>query len=352
MPTVVNDNSQIYYSGKYWNDFPKVLEYMSENFTGNKDKTWVEDFRERFAQKPFQYGLFLNCGNGWVEREFIDKKIVKKAAAFDYSQDLLKAAEEQKGKRNIHYFKADVNNIDLANDQFDLIINVAALHHVQYINKLCLLLAKALKKDGVLVNFDYIGPSRNQYSLKHWLYIKMVNHALPDFIKKEPLDYPHLPTMLYTDPTEAIHSDLIIPSLGRYFDIIERHDCGGGIAYMILTHNSKLNKVKAEKLNANISKILAADKKYTLAKKVPPMFSYFIAKPNKKLLRNKKGIKHFQQIEDEREKRAEFLSGVYTQYDYLKLIKAVDTKTKKVLLKKYLLFILKKLTYPLIHQLK
>lgn len=352
MDTVVNKNSKIYYSGQYWNDFPRVREYMSENFTGHKDKLWVQDFKERFAKKPFEHGLFLNCGNGWVEREFIDKKIAKKATAFDYSEDLLKSAQKQKGKRNIHYFKADVNKLNLKGHQFDLIVNVAALHHVQYINKLCLLLAKVLKSGGVLVSFDYIGPSRNQYSLKHWFYIKMVNRALPDFMRKDRLDYPHLPTMLYTDPTEAIHSDLTLQSLGRYFDIIERHDCGGGIAYMILTHNPKLDKVEAKKLNYHISKILAADKKYTLSKKVPPLFSYFIAKPNKKSLRDTKSIKYFQQMEDIREEIAEYLSGVYSHYDYLKLIRAVDIRNKKILLKKYLIFLYKKGGLAIQHKLK
>ena len=82
MKSVINHNSDIYYKGKYWNDFPKVLEYISKNFTGDKNKLWVEDFKERFAQKPFKHGLFLNCGNGWVEREFIDRCIVDKASAF------------------------------------------------------------------------------------------------------------------------------------------------------------------------------------------------------------------------------------------------------------------------------
>ena len=133
MSTVVNKNSKIYYSGKYWNDFPKVLEYMSQNFTGDKNKYWMDEFKERFAKKPLKNGLFLNCGNGWVEREFIDRKIVLKATAFDYSEELLKGAEEGRKNRQIKYLKADVNKVVFKENQFDLIVNVAALHHVQYI---------------------------------------------------------------------------------------------------------------------------------------------------------------------------------------------------------------------------
>lgn len=356
MGTVVNKNSKIYYSGKYWNDFQRVIEYISENFTGDKNKLWVEDFKERFAQKPFKHGLFLNCGNGWVEREFIDKHIVNKATAFDYSEELLKVASKKKDKRNIFYLKADVNKIDFKENEFDLIVNVAALHHVQYINKLSYRMAKTLKKDGILVNFDYIGPQRNQYPLKQWYYVHKINNSLPNSIKKDPLNYPHLPTMLHHDPTEAIHSDLILESLSHYFDIVERHDTGGGIAYMILTHNPKLDKIPKKILNKYINKILAADKKYTTNKKVPPMFSYFIARPNKKNLLDKKKVAYFQEIEDARERKAEQLTGVYTTHDILKLayhfLKVFivrNNRTRITLLKQSVIFIFKKVHLLFMH---
>src|SRR5689334_14574074 len=111
LQTAVNENSQVYYQGQYWNDFHRVLEYMCENFTGDRKKWWVQDFQERFCKKPFEHALVLNCGNGWVEREFLDKGIVKRATAFDYSMDLLKIAQNRREGRQILYFQADVNKV-------------------------------------------------------------------------------------------------------------------------------------------------------------------------------------------------------------------------------------------------
>lgn len=359
MGTIVNKNSSIYYKGSYWNDFPKVLEYMSQNFTGHKDKYWVDDFKERFAKKPFKHGLFLNCGNGWVERDFIDKKIVSEATAFDYAKELLEIAEQKKGKRRINYFQADVNKVNFEKDQFDLIVNVAALHHVQYLNRLSFVLAKSLKSNGLLVNFDYIGPHRNQYPLKQWYLIRKINNSLPDYIRKDPLDYPHLATMLHHDPTEAIHSELIFESLSHYFDVFERHDTGGGIAYMILTHNAKLNYVKKRVLDKYIEEILTADKYYTDLGKVPSMFSYFIAKPKKEVLADRGKVKFFQEQEDSRERNAELLAGVYTKYDFLKLfyhylkrVTSGNNHTRIVFLKQGMFFILRRLRVFYTHQLK
>jgi ubiquinone/menaquinone biosynthesis C-methylase UbiE len=318
--TAVNANSQVYYQSQYWNDFQLVLEYMCENFTGDKNKWWVQDFKERFCQKPFEHGLVLNCGNGWVEREFIDLGLVRQITAFDYSRDLLGIAEKEKGERPISYFQTDVNRIDFGDNQFDLIVNVASLHHVQYINRLCRIMCSTLKEDGILVNYDYIGPHRNQYPFKQWHYIKHVNRSLPDFIRKSPIAKPHLPTMIREDPTEAIHSELIIESVSRYFEIFERHDTGGGVAYQLLTHNPKLTSVPAEELDIYIGKILALDKEYTNLNRVPPLFSYFLAKPKKFVLSDEKKLAACQKTEDLREEKARRRYGAYSTSQYFGII--------------------------------
>lgn len=316
MKTVVNLNSDIYYQGQYWNDLSLVLEYMSENFTGDKNKWWVQDFQERFSQQQFEQGLFLNCGNGWVEREFIDKGIVKKATAFDYSLDLLREAEELKGDRLIKYFQADVNKVIFNENSFDLVVNVAAMHHVQYMNRTCYQLAKALKPDGVFINYDYIGPQRNQYPLVNWLLIRLINLTLPKFIRKPNLRYPHLPSMLRSDPTEAIHSNLTLPSISRYFEILERHDTGGGIAYELLTNNAKLQQIPKNILNQYVDRILKYDRVFSTIRIVPPFFSYFLARPLKKRLENKKMINRYQYLENKREENAMEHGGIYSLKDY------------------------------------
>jgi ubiquinone/menaquinone biosynthesis C-methylase UbiE len=290
---------------------------MCENFTGDKDKWWVQDFKERFCQKTFEHALVLNCGNGWVERQFVDLGMVKRITAFDYSMDLLRTAERVKGERPISYFQTDVNKIDFCNNQFDLIINVASLHHVQYINRFCRIMSAALTENGILVNFDYIGPHRNQYPFKQWYYINRVNRSLPDSIKKTPFVKPHLPTMMFADPTEAIHSELIIESVSRYFEIFERHDTGGGIAYDLLTNNPKLNNISTNELDIHITRILALDKEYTQQTRVPPLFSYFLAKPKKSVLLDDKKLNEYQNIENLREDKARKRHGVYSDGQYV-----------------------------------
>ena len=328
MRTCAATDPDVYYSGKYWNDYGKVGEYMNKHMTGNPKTIWWQHFKHEYAKKPFKNALFLNCGNGWVERLFIDKKIVQKATAFDFSKKLLKEAESKMDDRPITYIVADANNTTFKKNEFDLVVNVAALHHVQYINKLCLSLANAMKSDSLIVNFDYVGPRRNQYPSKQWKLIKQINQKLPKSFRKERLDYPHLPTMLLTDPTEAIHAPLIFQTISRYFDMIHRGDSGGGIAYTILTHNPNLEILPAQQRDALIGKVLKLDEQLTNDDSVPVLFSYFVARVNKQKLRKTSTLALYQLQENIRELFAKLRFGAYSWIGFAQIL---VNKIKRIL---------------------
>ena len=65
---------------------------------------------------------------------------------------------------------------------------------------------------------DYVGPHRNQYTSAAWERAWSINDELPAQVRQI-MTYPDLPTMLRDDPTEAIHSELIVETLHRYFHV-------------------------------------------------------------------------------------------------------------------------------------
>jgi SAM-dependent methyltransferase len=319
LQTCTPPDSTVYYNSTYWNDLPPVIEHISEICTGDRSKWWVPGFKDRYCEQgPFEHGLFLACGNGWVEREFMDWGIVRRATAFDYSTELLQAAERERGDRDIAYFQADANTIDFEPESFDLIVNVGALHHVQYLDRLCRILCRALTTDGVLVGYDYVGPSRNQYSRPHWRLIEKTNQSLPAFLRKDALTYPHLPTMVATDPTEAIHSDLELAVLGRYFSTLERHDIGGGLAYEVLSHNEKLASAPAGDLAPELEKLLELDRSFTTSGTIPTLFSYYVLHAEKRSLTSPE-LDRFRRQENRREALANRFLAAYSVGGFLKL---------------------------------
>lgn len=309
--------SDVYYQAKYWNHYKIPLEYISRHFTGDPHKPWWDYFKEMYAKKPFQHALILNCGDGRHERQLYDLGIFKKATAFDISSELLKICERKKERRKITYFRADANTVDFKENTFDLVVNVASLHHIQYLNRMMHILAKAIKPEGMIVNFDYVGPHRNQYSLKQWALINIFNNKLPQHLRNKKLYYPEIPTMIKEDPSEAIHPDLLFPTLDRYFDIVERNDVGGGIAYMIITHNDALRDAEETEIETQLKQILKWDEEYYQSGLTPPMFSFFVAQPKKKILKNKKQIALWQQEENQREDWASNHLGTYSWFHFI-----------------------------------
>jgi ubiquinone/menaquinone biosynthesis C-methylase UbiE len=301
----------IYYQGIYWNDYMLVKNYINKTISGDDSKTWVDYVKDKFlSQLPFKHALSLNCGNGWVDRELYDKRIIENCIGYDYSGQLLREAESETKKRNLEYIKIDINEANFKNKQYDFIINHAACHHIAYLDKVLRKLCYLMDENGVFVNFDYIGPHRNQYSYALYNTLWETNLLLPKHLQQK-LVYPHLTTMLVTDPSEAIHSELILLTVKRYFHIIEMSNLGGGIAYPLITHN--VNMANAKNMKERdfwIKKILEIDKNYSDNPEYN-LFSFFIAKPNKNALNDKNQLDIFSKEEEVRETTAVENGGIY-----------------------------------------
>jgi SAM-dependent methyltransferase len=306
--TTINNNSAVYYQHDYWNDYTLVREHINERVSGDKNKNWMDRLKDVCKNRKFKRALILNCGNGWVEREMYSKGLFEEAIGVDCSVDLINEARDKKSNMPLEYVVMDTNTAEFPVGNFDLVINHAAAHHVAYLDKVLLGLNKVMTKDSYFVSFDYVGPHRNQYPLKQWLNMISLNNQLPVEIRQD-LKYPHLPTMLYNDPTEAIHSELFLNTLKRYFKIEEQKKIGGALAYSIMTFNKNMRGVKKEILDKWIPFILKGDQKYLDHNPNSSMFDFIVASPIADINTNK--ILPFLRREEKREKKAKGRGGLY-----------------------------------------
>src|SRR5271165_5660564 len=134
------------YSGIiYWNSFEVILEHWNMSITGSATETWYEYVRDRFG--PFDRALFVNCGNGWVERALFQSGTIRSAVGFDINGELLSQAREEALQLGMpsHYVVADCNIFDATTlGKFDLIVNYAAMHRVVYLNRITQQIAEML----------------------------------------------------------------------------------------------------------------------------------------------------------------------------------------------------------------
>jgi SAM-dependent methyltransferase len=307
--TVARDSS-VYYGTGYWNDLPLVAAYMESRAAGRPNVRWYEHLLEATGRRGFRKGLFLNCGNGWVERDLLASGVVSDAVGIDISEQLLDGAREAAAEAGLsaRYYAVDINTADFPEDGYDLVVNYAAGHHIAYLDRVLRKISTILPADGVFASFDYIGPHRNQYPYDQWQAAVALNEELPEKFRAS-LAYPHLPSMLLADPTEGIHSELILETTKRYFRLEEFNPIGGGLAYLLLTFNPQVHGSTGDEQQAVVQRILDEDARWTAEH--GPMFAFFWGRPNPDVLTDSASLNRWAREENERESAAAKAGGQY-----------------------------------------
>ena len=275
-----------HYSDKYWNDLEIVVKYKNKLATGNENVSWVGDILTRFKEYlPFNDVLIVGCGNGWLERQLYDLGIGKHFDAFDMSEKYIDEAKELKQSRAIDYFLDDINSMSKIEDEkYDAVFNFAVLHHVTEVDNALKKLARCLKTNGLMFNEEYVGPARNQYSDQHLKHMLEVMSDLPEkFRTKVKFLRPPLENFR-VEPSEAIHSDLILPLIPKYFDVVYQRNLNGGIAYQLLHNN--IQEFEDDSNTESViwlEYLLKQDVVYTDDGRVPILFWYGVCKPKTEL---------------------------------------------------------------------
>ena len=303
-------DASIYYGTGYWNELIEVTRYINRRVSGDETvDPWLW-FHRQLDGRRFERALVLNAGNGWVERDLIDRGVIASAVGLEYLPELVATATAAAEHRRLTYLQHDINTDPLPDGPFDLIVNHAACHHIARLDRVFRAACAVLLEDGVFASYDYIGPHRNQYPYDMWSAVAKLNDSLPPQFRKE-LVYPHLPTMLATDPTEGIHSELIVEVMDRYFDSRAFQAIGGALAYDLLNFNDAVHQASPEERAPVLETILAADEAFADSPSGRPMFAFFYGTPRKPVLDDVAQLAEWAAEEDEREARAAKANGEY-----------------------------------------
>jgi len=308
----VNENSDVYYTGTYWNDFEAVRRWINGRISGDPTRRWHEHFADQTG-RTFQRALILNCGNGWVERELAESGLIAEGVGIDYSQTLLDEASAAASDRGLPltYHQANINTDAFPSGEFDLVVNHAAAHHIAAIDRVFREVCRILPPDGWFVSFDYVGPHRNQYRLDAWEEAWRMNRDIPESLRQDLL-YPPIPVMLVIDPTEAVHSELIVATFRRYFSEGQFTALGGAIAYPLLTHNARMFEAEDDVDRSWwIERIMQVDDDFLTRHPESTLFAYFAGQPRKSVLAQTEMLNEWEAAEVERERRARENGGEY-----------------------------------------
>lgn len=304
-----------------WLSFEAIARALNTKISGDPSRNWV-DFLQR-AYPKFSHCLSFNCGNGWVERELFNKGVIGAVTGTDIADQSLSAArtDAEVIRMPATYLNIDINKDHLPKECFDIVLNHAALHHVAKIDFVLRQVCTILPEDGVFVSYDYTGPHRNQYDFDTWSKIVEFNDWQAPDLQNTNLCYPHLPTMLDMDPSEGIHSELILDHINRYFKVEHSVALGGSFAYQLLHDHANLNSRKhTSEGRALVNKILAIDEELTGNDIKRSFFTFLVLRPNKASLNDEGQLARWTEEEETREHQAAANGGRYYPKTALEII--------------------------------
>lgn len=229
-----DENHAISEDPLFWMANPLCRAAINRRVTGDPNVWPLDGLKAHLAGRTFRHALSLGCGMGAVERWARSSGLCERVTGVDISPVTLEIARQRaqdQGLSGITYELGDMNQLRLPGNQFDLIFIHQALHHVVGVEKLVGRLARALTRDGLLFIDEWTGPSRDEWT--------------PEMLERASLIYSELPAswrvhkelvapILAADPSEAVRSSAILPSLRLFFDVAER-PYGGHLTALMLS---------------------------------------------------------------------------------------------------------------------
>ena len=222
-----------------WWDSPVIVAECQRLISGNADMNIYQFFKERLQGRSLEKGASICSGSGEFERALIDNGLCRQIDAYEVSEKRVEEgmAMGKKGGYPIRFFQEDVNQAVFKPDHYDVFFSWSALHHIENLEGVIENAGKCLKREGILVAQEYIGPNRFQWSESQVKIVNRVLKRLPERLRRDPktgyareeISRPTIAHMLNTDPSEAVRSSEIIPTLQKHFNIRELRYFGGAI---------------------------------------------------------------------------------------------------------------------------
>jgi len=266
--------------------FPSIRSHSCNLIFNETDATrrdWCEYWTvEKYLKKiiPCDTVLSICCGFGEVERRLSKLNVGKRIIGTDIAQGAINAAikrAREENLQNIEYYAADLQKEKLPENAYDVIWANGALHHIKDLDYVVPMLSKALKSGGFLISNEYVGPKYQQISKHHEELVNAAIHILPHEWRDDSYDLyknaksikikgyyfykyllsiiqrsnkfgktwkkPSLSYFLRQHPSECVNSEMIIPTLKKYFETVDVKYFNGSIVMFALgpTFYNKFN---------------------------------------------------------------------------------------------------------------
>jgi SAM-dependent methyltransferase len=229
-----------------WTSSRIVREYLHERVSGNPACDWVAWMVHRHSSGDHLRVLVLGCGEGWIERALASNPRVASIAGVDISAAAIArgaeiAAAEGLSDR-IRHAVVDLERDPLPAGPWDLVLAHDVIHHIRGLDALFSRISAVLAPEGRLLFCEYTGPARFEFGRERERVLDEVLRSLPEKYRRLPGDRGIATRgnrtdpgdLARRDPSEAVRSDRILPSVRASMDVLEEIPYGGSLLAPLL----------------------------------------------------------------------------------------------------------------------
>jgi len=225
---------------------PAIQQSWNKMISGHSEMIYEEYVAQKYLSNKYDLKLLsIGCGEGFHDRNFAKQGCFSQIDGVDISSESIRNAVQSAKEYNvdINYFQGDFKKMKLDNNSYDVILFSSSLHHFGDVETTLQQDVKPLlKQNGIVVIYEFTGPNRLQWTKDQLDKANELLRNLPRKFKvlydkssvKKKVYRPGLLRMLLVDPSEAIDSESIVPSLNKHFELLEQTDLGWNILHILL----------------------------------------------------------------------------------------------------------------------
>ncbi|HSQ76633.1 MAG TPA: class I SAM-dependent methyltransferase, partial [Bacteroidota bacterium] len=232
-------------STRQWTAIPVLQERIRLRVTGDPHVNIPAYIRGKYGQEDTQWrALSLGCGTGRKELAWFTAGGLSQLDAYDLSGKRIAEAQRLAAaagmEKQVRFIRGDVRYLQLRKHAYDLIILDDALHHFTPLQPILQNIFNWLAPHGLLVVNEFVGPTRFQWTDHQ---IEIANALIeetparfnlrPDGTPRPPVRRMGTLAMIMYDPSEAVESSSILPSIHKMFSVQEESLYGGALLHLV-----------------------------------------------------------------------------------------------------------------------
>jgi GT2 family glycosyltransferase/SAM-dependent methyltransferase len=231
--------------GMNWLQHEEVIRRLNRKVSGDPQIDPHMQLRRFLAGLGWRFPLrrvaSLGCGFGIQDRAVMAAGFARRLDGYDITQHALaqaRRAAERDGLEGLHYHEANLDEPDLPEGVFDVVLGYHSIHHVANLDGLFAGVRRSLRPGGIFHLVEYVGPDRFQFPDRCIELINEYLDSLPPGYGTLLSGAPHAPVrrpsaemVMAADPSEAVNSAAITASVARHFRVLVHCDLGGALMH-------------------------------------------------------------------------------------------------------------------------